>query len=275
MDGRKRKFILELQKKSRLRRESGLYVIDGPKMAKEVPSEIVEEICVTKEFMSSVHMAECSQLLKEAGFTVISESEMRQISDTVSPQGILIVARQNRIRGLKELLSSGGTPLLLILETIQDPGNLGTILRASEAAGVTGVIMDRETVDVYSPKVVRSTMGAILRVPFLCVEDLVKAAVTLKEGSIPGQPPVTLYAAHLLGAADYTEVSYRGPSAVMIGNESKGLSDTLASLADRRILIPMCGHVESLNAAMAAAVISFEAARQRRGTGILTEKQEL
>ena len=258
MDGRKRKFILELQKKSRLRRESGLYVIDGPKMAKEVPSEIVEEICVTKEFMSSVHMAECSQLLKEAGFTVISESEMHQISDTVSPQGILSVARQNRIRGLKELLSSGGTPLLLILETIQDPGNLGTILRASEAAGVTGVIMDRETVDVYSPKVVRSTMGAILRVPFLCVEDLVKAAVTLKEGSIPGQPPVTLYAAHLLGAADYL-CKFKG----------------IRFLDDCRILIPMCGHVESLNAAMASAVISFEAARQRRGTGILTEKQEL
>ena len=93
MDGRKRKFILELQKKSRLRRESGLYVIDGPKMAKEVPAAIVEEICVTKEFMNSAHMADCSKLLQETGFTVISESEMRQISDTVSPQGILVVAR--------------------------------------------------------------------------------------------------------------------------------------------------------------------------------------
>ncbi len=152
----------------------------------------------------------------------------------------------------------------LMLETIQDPGNLGTILRAAEAAGVTGVIMNRETVDVYSPKVVRSTMGAVLRVPFLTVEDLGKCVEGLRAGAFTGGEPVRVLAAHLKGAVDYTAEDYCRPCAVMIGNESRGLSDELADLSDSRILIPMCGSVESLNAAMAATVIAFEAARQRR-----------
>ena len=264
MEGRKRKFILELQKKSRLRRETGLYVIDGPKMAGEIPSDEAEEIYVTREFLNSPHAAGCECLLKARGFTVVTDTEMKQMSDTVTPQGILAVVRQRRIHGLKALLEYPGPPLLMILETIQDPGNLGTILRASEAAGVTGVIMDRESVDVYSPKVVRSTMGAVLRVPFLCVDDLLPAVTALREGGMTGGIPLRIYAAHLDGACDYAKVSYRGPCAVMIGNESRGLTDSLTDLADEKILIPMCGQTESLNSAMAAAIIAFEAARQRR-----------
>ncbi len=264
MEGRKRKFILELQKKARLRRETGLYVIDGPKMAGEIPAEEAEEIYVTRDFLNSPHAAGCEGLLKAKGFTVVTDTEMKQMSDTVTPQGILAVVCQRKIRGMKALLECSGSPLLLILETIQDPGNLGTILRASEAAGVTGVIMDRDTVDVYSPKVVRSTMGAVLRVPFIYVDDLLPAVTMLREGVLTGGIPLGIYAAHLDGARDYAKVSYRGPCAIMIGNESHGLTDSLTGLADEKILIPMCGRTESLNAAMAAAIIAFEAARQRR-----------
>ncbi len=267
MEGRNRKFILELQKKARTRRESGLYVIDGPKMAGEVPNEEAEEVFVTKDFLNSAHADECSRLLREKGYTVVTDAEMKQMSDTVTPQGILVIAKQRKVRGVKALIgdSKESVPLLLILETIQDPGNLGTILRAAEAAGVTGVIMNRETVDVYSPKVVRSTMGAVLRVPFLAVEDLEKCVEGLRAGAFTDGTPVRVMAAHLKGAVDYTAEDYRGPCAVMIGNESRGLSDELAALSDSRILIPMCGSVESLNAAMAATIIAFEAARQRRG----------
>ncbi len=263
MEGRNRKFILELQKKARTRRESGLFVIDGPKMAGEVPAEEAEDVYVTKEFLNSPHASDCARLLREKGYLTVTDAEMKQMSDTVTPQGILVVAKQRRIRGIKALIGDK-EPLLLILETIQDPGNLGTILRAAEAAGVTGVIMNRETVDVYSPKVVRSTMGAVLRVPFLTVEDLGKCVEGLRAGAFTGGEPVRVLAAHLKGAVDYTAEDYCRPCAVMIGNESRGLSDELADLSDSRILIPMCGSVESLNAAMAATVIAFEAARQRR-----------
>lgn len=264
MDGRNKKFIAELQKKPRLRRESGLYIIDGPKMAGEIEPQEAEEIFVTKAFLASEASSACSALLKERPYSVIQDSEMKQISDTVSPQGILVIARQRRQYGIREMLAGASEPLILMLETMQDPGNLGTVLRTAEAAGVSGIIMNRETVDIYSPKVVRSTMGALLRVPFTVAEDLTSAAERLSSGEFTSGRPVRLLAAHLEGAVDYASEDYTGSTCIMIGNESRGLSRELTARADERILIPMCGGTESLNAAVAAAVISFEAARQRR-----------
>lgn len=250
--------------KSKVRRESGLYLVDGPKMCSETPAEDAEEVYVTAEFLRSEHASLCRPLIERTGCIEVAESEMKQMSDTVTPQGILVLARQKKLRGLPALLeSSSAAPFLLLLETIQDPGNLGTILRAAEAAGVTGVVMNRGCVDVYAPKVVRATMGAIFRVPFLVTEDLCMAVDRLKKGG-EGKPGLRLYAAHLKSAVDYTSVGYAVPCAVMIGNESKGLTDELCAHADAAIKIPMAGRVESLNAAMAAAIISFEAARQRR-----------
>ena len=263
-EGRKRKFIKELQTKAKLRRESGLYVVDGVRMCAELPAEDAEEVFVTPDFLASEHAGHCEALFRSCGYELVSGQEMKQMSDTVTPQGILALARQKRMRGIKELLAvqgEGSVPLLVLLENLQDPGNLGTILRASEAAGATGVIMDRDCADIYAPKVVRSTMGAIFRVPFLIVDDLLRAADFLQEQSL------RLYAAHLRSASDYTAVSYRTGCGILIGNEAHGLSDALTEKADAAIKIPMCGQVESLNAAMAAAILLFEANRQRRAEG--------
>ena len=257
-EGRKRKFIKELQAKAKLRRESGLYVVDGVRMCAELPAEEAEEVFVTPEFLASEHAGSCEKLLRTCGYELISAQEMKQMSDTVTPQGILVLARQKKVRGIRELLAEKKFPLLVLLENLQDPGNLGTILRASEAAGATGVIMDRSCADIYAPKVVRSTMGAVFRVPFLIVDDLCRTAEILQEESI------RLYAAHLRSASDYTSVSYRSGCGILIGNEAHGLSDALTEKADAAIKIPMCGRVESLNAAMAATILLFEANRQRR-----------
>ncbi|MEG0370657.1 MAG: RNA methyltransferase, partial [Hungatella sp.] len=147
---------------------------------------------------------------------------------------------------------------LMVLETIQDPGNLGTIMRAGEGAGITGIIMDSTTVDLYNPKVIRSTMGSIYRVPFVYVENLIETLEVLKQKSI------RFYAAHLKAVHNYDQEDYTGNIGFLIGNEAAGLSDEVAKLADRYITIPMAGQVESLNAAVAASVLMFEAARQRR-----------
>lgn len=147
---------------------------------------------------------------------------------------------------------------LVILETLQDPGNLGTILRAGEGAGITGVIMDRTTADIYNPKVIRSTMGSIYRVPFVYVDDL-KGALKAAKGA-----GVRLYAAHLEGRRSYDEEDYRQSAGFLIGNEANGLSRETADMADCYVRIPMLGKVESLNAAVAASILMFEAARQRR-----------
>lgn len=146
----------------------------------------------------------------------------------------------------------------MILEHLQDPGNLGTIIRAGEGAGVTGVIMDASTADIYNPKVIRSTMGSVLRVPFVYTEDLCGTLQWLKKQD------VRLFAAHLKGKNSYEQENYCQSTGFLIGNEANGLSDEAASLADTYIRIPMAGRVESLNAAVAASVLMFEAARQRR-----------
>ena len=147
---------------------------------------------------------------------------------------------------------------MMVLDRLQDPGNVGTILRTAEGAGVTGVMLDAECADIYNPKTIRSTMGSIFRMPFCYEEDLEEGIRKLKERG------VCVYAAHLEGKQSYDEADYRGPCAFLIGNEGNGLRPQIARMADTYIRIPMAGQVESLNAAIAATVLMFETGRQRR-----------
>lgn len=149
-------------------------------------------------------------------------------------------------------------PLVIILENLQDPGNLGTIVRTAEGAGVTGILLSADCVDIYNPKVIRSTMGSIYRVPFCYSRDLHADLARLKRQG------VRLYAAHLKGRDFYDRFGYCDASGFLIGNESRGLTEETAALADTFVQIPMCGQVESLNAAVAASVLMYEANRQRR-----------
>ena len=174
----------------------------------------------------------------------------------MTPQGILAVVRQP-VSSLEKLLNAPA-PFFMVLENIQDPGNLGTILRTAEGAGVTGILMSRDTVDIFNPKTIRSTMGSVYRVPFLYVEDICETVRELKNKGI------SAYAAHLKGTGSYDEQDYTKGTAFLIGNEGNGLTDELANLADTYIRIPMYGKVESLNAAIASAVLMYEAQRQRR-----------
>jgi tRNA G18 (ribose-2'-O)-methylase SpoU len=158
-------------------------------------------------------------------------------------------------------LLRGDRTHLLIVESIQDPGNLGTMLRTGEGAGITGIIMNRTTVDLFNPKTIRSTMGSIYRVPYYIADDLAETIGELK------RQKVGIYAAHLKGQMQYDEPSYCKGTAFLIGNEGNGLSDEIAGLADTYVRIPMEGSVESLNAAVSAALLMYETNRQRRRKG--------
>ena len=186
----------------------------------------------------------------------VSDTVFRQMCDTQTPQGILTVLRSPSY-DMEDLLRKKN-PLLMILEDLQDPGNAGTILRTGEGAGVSGIFLTRTCVDITNPKVIRGTMGSIYRVPFFYVEDVPSLKEMLKGRGI------RFFAAHLQGRNQYYEESYRGGSAFLIGNEGKGLTEEAAEAADCLIRIPMEGQVESLNAAMAAGILMYEAARQRR-----------
>lgn len=253
--------VSALAKKAKIRREQGLFIVEGAKMFAELPKDRLKETYVSESFLRQ-HGEKASKLLQGICFEEVSDDVMKYMSDTQTPQGILAVAAQLS-HSLNEIVKGDGikrnSPAhLMILETIQDPGNLGTILRAGEGAGITGVVMNSATADIYNPKVIRSTMGSIYRVPFVYVEDWQQAIGRIKAEGI------RLYAAHLKGKVSYENEDYRTDTGFLIGNEANGLTEETAAMADCYVRIPMAGQVESLNAAVAASILMFETARQRR-----------
>lgn len=254
------RYVSALVKKAKTRREEDLFVAEGLRMCSEIPKERIRALYISETFSKSLECAALTAGVRQV--EVVTDEVFRSLSDTQSPQGILALVRQYHYTPdqVSRTAAEGGRPaLLMVLERLQDPGNLGTILRAGEGAGVTGVLMDAGTADIYNPKVIRSTMGSVLRVPFAYVEDLPECLRGLKKRGI------RLYAAHLKGENSYDREDYTGDTGFLIGNEAAGLSHAAAGLADTYIRIPMEGQVESLNAAVAASVLMFEAARQRRG----------
>ena len=256
------KNVSALLKKSKERKNSKTFVVEGPRMVVEAPIERLKAVYVAEGFESN---KENDTLLKElkdkcnkanAVYEVVADNVFKSVSDTQTPQGIMAVVTMPEYT-LEQLLNGDKTHLL-ILESIQDPGNLGTMVRTGEGAGVTGIIMNKTTVDLFNPKTIRSTMGSIYRVPFYVTDDLADTMRNLKKKGI------ALYAAHLKGEHAYDEEDYTGGCGFLIGNEGNGLSDEIADLADTYIKIPMEGQVESLNAAISATLLMYEANRQRR-----------
>ena len=249
------KAVIELKKKARARNEQGLFVVEGVRMAAELPKDQVKSIYVSETFAKNPENA--AILAEYPGYELVSDQVFAAMSDTQTPQGVLALVRQFSY-GMEDLLKNDRPAHLMVLENLQDPGNLGTILRAGEGAGITGLIMSRDTVDLYNPKVIRSTMGSVFRVPFYYTDDLEQTVLDLKARGI------RVFAAHLAGKNNYEQEDYTGNTAFLIGNEGNGLTEKLSNLADTWVKIPMAGKVESLNAAIAASILMFETARQRR-----------
>lgn len=247
------KNLVQLLTKAKARREQGLFVAEGVRMYRETPKDRLVKTYVSESFYEK---EENRALLEGAEPEIVTDRVFASTSDTKTPQGILCVIRQREYT-LSQMLRKEN-PMLMLLEDIQDPGNLGTIFRTGEAAGAAGIIMSSGTADIYNPKTIRSTMGSIYRMPFLYVKDFAPVLEQL------GKRGIRTYAAHLQGSGEYTAQDYRKGCAFLIGNEGKGLTKELAQSADARIKISMSGEVESLNAAVSAAVLMFEAKRQRK-----------
>lgn len=283
------KELIRLKEKSRIREEEKLFLAEGPRMAEEIPMEWIDCLYVSESYEKKC--GEQTAAYKKAGVRAetLSDEVFARVSDTKTPQGVLAAVHMPEysfadILGVKKAAAHthvqrafmqdpfeghfaardgaagrARLPLVLVLDNLQDPGNMGTVFRSAEAAGASGILMSKDCVDVYNPKVIRSTMGAIFRLPFYRVEDLPGAVMELKDGGL------RVYAAHLEGRRTYDGEDYRRGCAFLIGNEGNGLRQEVAECADCRIRIPMEGCTESLNAAVAASILLFEAARQRRG----------
>lgn len=271
-DNKRIKYIRGLLEKGNIRKKNHQFVVEGIKLVDEALEygKVLEIICavslydelISGDLSGNRLLAEndkniTNYVKKGSSLLVVSDTVLKSMSETKTPQGILAVAEMPDYRlldkgFLEQAYTKNGKIKLLVLEDTADPGNLGTIMRTAEAAGVTGVIMGKGTVDIFNPKVVRSTMGSIFRLPFTYVEDLKETIQKLKTQGI------SFYATHLKGKKSYKDIKYSDSSAILVGNEARGLSDEVADLADTYVLIPMQGKVESLNAAVAAALMMYE-----------------
>ena len=245
------KMITALLRKRSTREEERAFICEGRKMFFEILAQHPEHL--VKTYWSESGLAGLDdgerELLAGCEYETVADEVFDAIAETVTPQGVIAVVRMPEY-SVGDMIA-GDTTRLLLLESLRDPGNLGTILRTAEAAGMSGIILSADSVDVFNPKVVRSTMGAILRVPFYYAEDFPKLLTELRERG------VKLYAAHLQGSVPYTEAAYGDRVGILIGNEANGLSDGVTELSDVRIRIPMDGQAESLNAAVAAAILMY------------------
>ncbi|MFZ6026343.1 MAG: TrmH family RNA methyltransferase [Chloroflexota bacterium] len=239
-------------------------LLSQPKARREARAFVVEGVRLVAEAFQSnwaLRVALWSDDLSRAGHDLLARIQaagvvceqvdravLRATSDTQTPQGILAVAEVQSLP-LPEPLD-----FLLLLDNLRDPGNLGTILRTASAAGVQAVLLSPGSADPYNPKVVRSAMGAHFHLP---VRPLGWPAIFEKLAGIP------VYAADAAGERPYTQADFRKPVAIVIGSEAEGVGAEAQQLAQQRLSIPMPGYAESLNAAVAAALLMFEVVKQR------------
>lgn len=253
---KKIKYLAELLKKSRARREAGCFAAEGWHLYEEAPRERLRAVYVSASCYDG-ERARFDDL--SCPCYVVEDALFDRVSDTKTPQGVIsVVATADGT----EDLTKRSDPLILVLDQISDPGNLGTMIRTGEAAGADALLLSPGCADPYQPKVVRGAMGALYRVPVITTADTAELTERLRELQAAG---VRIYGTDLRANRPYDEPDLTKGTAFIIGNESHGVSGELLELCDERLIIPMSGQVESLNAAIAASVLLFEAARQRRG----------
>lgn len=250
------KYINLLKNKAKARQEDRTFVVEGIRMFEESREEDNLIKSYFSETFYDIKSKEDLDYFQDLSYEIIQDSLFKKISDTSTPQGVLALVQAPEYH-LKNIIKNPKSNLLL-LENIQDPGNLGTMVRTAEGAGFNGIVLSRDSVDMLNPKVIRATMGAIYRMPYVYVDNFEETLKQIQNNNI------SIYAAHLEGAQSYDNLDYPSKCGIIIGNEGNGITKRTAEIADKLIKIPMKGKVESLNAAISAALIMFEVARQRR-----------
>ncbi|HEY6505469.1 MAG TPA: RNA methyltransferase [Chitinophagaceae bacterium] len=233
----KAKYIQSLGHKKH-RDEEGLFIAEGPKLVAELIGSVpqqVQEVYAVKEWINN------NGRMPHTSFTEVTEAELEKLSQLKTPNQVLAIVK--KFETGDKIIKKG--KLSLVLDTIQDPGNLGTIIRIADWFGVPQIICSNDCADVYNPKVVQATMGSIARVKVFYT-DLV--------GWLEQQKDIRIYATMLEGK-DITKMDPLKEGLLVIGNESKGISNEIMELVNEKITIPRKGKAESLNAAVAAGIV--------------------
>lgn len=240
-------------KDKKYRDKNGLFIAEGLRFVRDIP----ENVFIEEYILAESEAYKFDDLRDGVRTYVFSDSLFGQISDTDSPQGIIAVCRKLKYESSDVFKNRNG--FYIIAENINDPGNLGTVIRTADAFNAEAIFLSAGSVDIYNSKVLRSTMGSIFHIPIITGVDINEIAHEMRSRGI------ALYAAHLKGKKKPQNIDLNKPSAFILGNEARGLSDNAASLCDELIKIPIPGKAESLNLSVAAAVLMYEAVRQRNG----------
>ena len=246
---------LKKLKEKKYRDQENCYIIEGVKLIKEAIQENAKiKLIIICDDCKQENDLESEIKYEIAKYECISVSEkiFLSLTNVVNPQGILaVIEREKQAEKIDY-----NEDLYLILDDIQDPGNMGTILRTADSLNMKQIIVSKDCADAYNPKVVRSTMGAIFRINIIESDNLVKTIKEMKKHKIK------VMATSLETSKSMYNVSYE-KTAIVIGNEANGVEKEILELADEKIKIPMQGKTESLNASVATAVILYEAMRNK------------
>ena len=243
-------------KEKKHRKDSNMFLVEGFRFVEEALDSNFEvmQIFVSARGESKYQDSLMkSKLQKNTKVYCISDSLFKGICDTDNPQGIIATVKNKPV----EIKYNNG--FYVLADKIQDPGNMGTIIRTAHAAGALGVIITKGTVDIYNEKTLRSTMGSIFKVPVIYDKDL-SLVKELKEGGFK------LITSSLDTDKNFYDVDLKEKSIISVGNEGNGISEEIYNLSDLKVKIPMPGGAESLNAAVAASIMMYEVIRQKNST---------
>ena len=245
--------------KERKHRDSeGLFIAEGLRFVNEIPEDYqIEYYAFSESFVNENN----TERYKKTAY-VFDDKAFKEFSETNNPQGIIAVCGK-KFFDPESILKNNENGLFIIAEELNDPGNLGTVIRTADACDAKAVFLSKGSVDLYNGKVLRSTMGSLFHVPVITDIDIDECLNNFKKYNIP------LYAAHLKGKKTPYEFDLTKSAAFVIGNEARGISDSTAEKCDFFVKIPMIGKAESLNVSIAAGVLMYETVRQKLNKKVL------
>jgi RNA methyltransferase, TrmH family len=249
------KGVAKLTKKE-ARSETGLFLLEGPQGLKEALDrpKLIEKLFATESFEEKYPDLISRARDSRVSVNLVSEGVLKELSDTTTPQGVVAVCQQFHV-SIDDVIASKPT-LVAFLAQIRDPGNAGTVLRAADAAGADAVVFSKGSVDIYNPKVVRSTTGSMFHLPFVIDADIPASLEKFKEAGL------SVLAADVAGASlsSIPSADLAKPTMWLFGNEAWGLEPEVSALADKLVQVPIFGAAESLNLATAASVCMYASA---------------
>ena len=246
-------------KEKKYRDLENAYLIEGIKIVKEAIAENakIKQIIMCEDFADNVELDKDTLYeLAKHNLIYVTRNIMDSLSDVKTPQGIIGVVEKNKIEEIIETKVDYKQDIIIALDGVQDPGNLGTIIRTADSANLNQIIISKTSADPYNPKVVRSTMGAIFRVNIIETENIVEELQKTKANGFKV----------MVTSLDSSKSIYKtefNKKVIVIGNEANGVTKEVQNIADEKVKIPMLGKTESLNASVAASIMIYEYVRRK------------